>query len=1312
MTSAIGTIKRSIQRKAPGRASMLGWFGAVILAALTLASMANAQSVITGTITGTVADSSGAVIVGAQVQVVSEATGFVTPATSNEAGLYTARFLNPGNYDIEVTAKGFAPMKETGVELLPTAIKEVDFKLSPGSVNTTVEVTANREMLQAGTANVETNLMSEIIENTPNIGDNPYLLATRVPGDYSNQTQGSEMATWIPIANTFSGQFNGFGRSEVSIDGTTNLGGAGAGFNPPVGSLQELTVTSSSYDAQQGRGNGGDIAAVIKSGTQQLHAQAYMVNGNTDFNANTWQRNHGSPTGGPLPRSPVNFTQQGFSVTGPVQIPFLMHSNHRTFFMVAYEHSYDYRVGGNFGANYFSVPTVKERNGDFSELAGVSGTANGGNAIFDPTTTVPQGAASNYASWCASNPAANGQPAGCFPGERESFTQEYTEGPGNPSLCNGDTNCIPQSRWNPAGAIFVGAASPTGYKQSIWPLPNATSSTPATPYANNYLPLDYGTAIHYHALTARVDHEFNDNNKMHISFNRSAVNNVANADAGYPDDEIGSAWVPQLQAWSVGIIDYTRIISPTEVLNLHVGGSYHPFHLIRGGEFVDTTAFGITGALPVTLQNFPGMSFSGNGPGYTSLQVGQGQNNYTTYIEGTALFSKALARHNLKGGFQVLHNVSDGTGNTSILGTFSSSVAFTQENAGATAKATTGYGDGLASMLLGYPSGNGNSTTIVPDPSYVYNYWAAFVQDDWRATSRLTMNIGLRWDYESPDAERNHKTALGFDFTDPNPFCIPNAAGTAIASCAPPPSSTAVPQGYVGGLVYQSSIYKLPFSRDLWDRWQPRIGAALRLTSKDVIRGGFGIEMDNNPATQPATGFSANTSFNASINNNYTPPSCTAAQGGDAYGYCTLTNPFPNGVVVPTGNMLGLSTGLGGALSFTDRHRLLPRTMMYSVDIQHQFRGQILVDVTYHGANTAGIGISRNINVLPACYYLGGGCPGAGVNSILNGSVPNPMAGYMPTSSSLNSATTVQQNLYLPYPEFGSVTINQSQIGGRRIGNFNYQALYGEVTKRTTHGLTFHAAATFSKVMDTQAWINPQDTQPGHYMDQQPNRFLEFDAVYVTPALSSMPRLVREALGTWNWNNSLNWQNGTGIGWPGSQWPTGYSPKAAHQTLSAPNHHGSSSTVSESNSHWFNTCYIPLSPGVSGATVSGSTYIPPTWGPAQGPGPVGTPCNPGEQPAFKQMPLLSLNTVSGSAEMSNGIRYPIGPYWNTGIGKTFPIHEKLTFEFRADIFNPLNYNILLGSIQTGLTNSGFGQQTGDSQYNDPRFMRLRGVLSF
>jgi hypothetical protein len=94
------------------------------------------------------------------------------------------------------------------------------------------------------------------------------------------------------------------------------------------------------------------------------------------------------------------------------------------------------------------------------------------------------------------------------------------------------------------------------------------------------------------------------------------------------------------------------------------------------------------------------------------------------------------------------------------------------------------------------------------------------------------------------------------------------------------------------------------------------------------------------------------------------------------------------------------------------------------------------------------------------------------------------------------------------------------------------------------------------------------------------------------------------------------------------------------------------------------------------------------------------------------MPQLALNTVQGAAQMSNGIRYTIGPYYNTGIGKTFPIREKLTFEFRADIFNPLNYTILQGSLNGSLTSSGFGQMTGDGQYNDPRFMRLRGSFSF
>ena len=1299
-----------VRRRSLRNLLVLGWFGALILVTLASVSTANGQSVLTGTISGTIIDPNGAVVVGARVQITSETTHFVTPATSNETGLYTARFLNPDTYDVNVTATGFAPAQQIGVVLIPGDIKQTDFKLSVGSTSTTVQVTVNTDELSTGTATLETVIPSKLIENTVNLGDNVFYLATRTVGMYSNFTQGSEMSNWTPNSNGAVGSFNGVGFTQINVDGTYDLinngtpGKGSAGYNPPLYSVQELSVKTSGYDAQDGHNNGGIQDAVIKSGTEQFHGNGYMVNGNKLFNANRWDRKGGATNNPQYPRIPTDWDQQGFAVTGPLLIPKLTHGNHHTFFMVAYEHYYDYRGVVSSGPSYFSVPTVKERNGDFSELGAAGGTGNGGNIIYDPATTV---IGNTQPAWCAGNPAANGQPAGCFPGERESFTQEYGEGPGNPAYCNGDANCIPQARWNTAGAVFAGATAPTGYKQGIWPLPNTNSSTPATPYLNNYFPANYATNVHYHSTIARVDHQFNESNKMHVTFAKSAINNIANAEAGFPDDEIGSAWVPQITTWTMGMIDYNRILSPSEVLNIHIGGMYHPYHLIRGGSHYDPVNVGITGSLPIDLKNFPGASFSGVGGNYMTLQNGVGADDYNSYIEGTALFAKSLARHNLKAGFDMIYNRDDiaGTGSTSTLGTFASTNQFTQENAGGTASRVTGFGDGVASLLLGYPANNNGgsstnpgSTTIQPKPAFRYNYYALYLQDDWRTTNRLSLNLGVRFDYDSPVTEKNNKMNLGFDATDPNPFCLPNVLGTAIASCTAPAGSAAVPQGYLGGLVFESSSVHLPYQHELWDRFQPRIGFAYRLTNRDVIRGGVGVTFSNNPANQQVSGFSATTTFNGSINNFFTPPTCTAAQGGDANGFCTLTNPFPNGVVQPTASMLGLSTFLGQSISANDRHRVYPKTTIYSLDVQHQFPSQILFDVAYHGAYTTGVGITKNIDAVPACYYLGGGCPGAGINSILTTNVPNPMAGLMPASSSLNGATIQQNLLYVPYPEFSGVNITYTQANGQRLGTFNYNALFVDLTKRTSHGLTFHVAATIAKTMDKQAYANPQDAQPAHYEDQQPNHFLAWDASYAIPSIPTDNKIVRSIFDGWQWANSMNWQQQNGAGWPGNTWPTGANPKAVHQQLNAYNQAGS---------HWFNNCYIPL---ISSATTTSG----PVWGAPQAPNAQGVegPCNAGEQPAFKQMPQWALNTVSGSAEMSNSVRFLIGVYYNTSLARTFPIHDRLSLEFRGDFFNPLNYTVLQGSINEGVTSSNFGTMTGLTQYNDPRFIRLRAILNF
>jgi hypothetical protein len=125
-----------------------------------------------------------------------------------------------------------------------------------------------------------------------------------------------------------------------------------------------------------------------------------------------------------------------------------------------------------------------------------------------------------------------------------------------------------------------------------------------------------------------------------------------------------------------------------------------------------------------------------------------------------------------------------------------------------------------------------------------------------------------------------------------------------------------------------------------------------------------------------------------------------------------------------------------------------------------------------------------------------------------------------------------------------------------------------------------------------------------------------------------------------------------------------------------------------------------------------TTTKAPVWGPAQGPGPVGTPCAAGEAPAYYQQPNFTLNTSNSGEVMGNKIRYPEGVYFNTAIAKTFPIHDRISLQFRADIQNVLNIAVLNGSIQEGLTSSTYGQNTGLTENNDPRFIRLKAILSF
>jgi hypothetical protein len=1255
---------------------------------------AGGQSVFEGAISGTVTDQTGAVIKGATVQIVNEDTHFVTQTVSNDKGVYTASFLTPGNYDVKVQAATFGAQEQTDAVLIAGANKEVDFKLKPSANSQEVTVTANGELLETGTATINATIDSYLIENTPNTGDNVFYLSTRLPGVYSNFVQGSEKQNWTLASNGQIGGGNGVSnRTLVNYDGildTTyqgNPGGSGgSGFSPPPFTTQELSVKTAEFDAQYGHTDGLVYDLVLKNGTPQFHGNAMITEENTVFDANAWQRNNiglGRPT--------TNYTEEAFAVTGPLAIPGTRLHVPKTYFMFGFQHVRFNLPQQTSNVLEFTVPSVKERMGDFSELLPSGGI------IYDPATTVPSGAPGTYATFCSPN---------CQQGQRESFTQEYSEGPGNLALCGGDTNCIPQSRWNAVGAALIGATSPSGYNQGIYPLPNISKSVPEA----NYLAAHYAFVTYYHGFVARIDHEFTDNTKMHVSFSRSVLNQISNDDQGFPDDELGSTYVQTARNEDITVADFTHVLSPTSVLDLHAGFYYHPVLVNRMGENFNPSNLGMnTSTLPASLQNFPGTGslYNAAGGSYQGLQSGNGQIDHYYFEDNTAMYSKTLSRHNLKVGGEFLTMQDDTINTTSNLGTFSGGNGLTDNPCSSCAGRTTSAGDGLATLLLGYPTGS--SATISPKPAYHWNYYASFAQDDWRVNNRFTLNAGLRYDYESPITERHDWMNAGFSTTASQPFCIPNASGTAISSCAPPPTVTPGSAGYFGGLTFVGNGVKMPFHRELLDRFQPRVGGAYRVTSRDVLRAGWGLTIGPGAQVQQNQGFSASTSYivsPGSTSAGLTPALCTPAQGGDSSGFCTLTNPFPNGVVQPTGSLLGLSTFLGQNISIYDQNYAFPRTAMYVVDWEHQFPSQLLVDVSYHGANTAGLGISRNINALPACFYATinaqtqtwtpGGCKNAGINSALTASVANPMAGYLPPSSSLNGSTTQQQNLYLPYPEFGTITETFTRLNGKRTGVVNYNALYAEVTKRLTHGLDLHTSFTFAKVMDELSFTNAQDLTPAHYLDQQPSRLFELDGVYHFPELHGANVFMRQVTNGWVLAVSENWDQATGMGpISGYAW-TGASVKAANQ----------------SQSHWFNTCFIPLK---TQATVNAQGVVtPPTWYPAQGPGPAGSgaPCNAGENPAWVQLPAFTLGQQNSGTIMGNVIRFPEGAYLNASIGKMFPIHDRTSLELRADFQNVINNVVLIGSFSGTPTATTYGSDVGPTQNNDPRYFRVKAILSF
>jgi hypothetical protein len=357
-------------------------------------------------------------------------------------------------------------------------------------------------------------------------------------------------------------------------------------------------------------------------------------------------------------------------------------------------------------------------------------------------------------------------------------------------------------------------------------------------------------------------------------------------------------------------------------------------------------------------------------------------------------------------------------------------------------------GNAAASMLSGYAASGAVSLTV--DPAYQWVYYAPWVQDDIRVNRRLNISLGVRWDLVSPVTERYNQLNRGFNATAVNP----------ISSMI---DQTNFP-GYkvYGGLGFAgvNGAPRSPYNRD-WNNIQPRLGFAFFLNSKTVMRGGWGIYYLSPSDVASSNGFIVSTPFVASPDSNRTP-------SGD------ISNPFPNGLIQPSGSRGGLATFLGQAPTFADPTGKVPYVHQFSFGFQRQLPGQMTLDIAWVGSRSNQLWINnKGVNAL-SLSNLALGDPNQGGNpNYLTAQVPNPFAGLIP-GTSLNNATVARSQLLLRFPEFTS--FNELS---RNDGAAWYNAMQVSVTKVLSHGLSFQANYSLSKNIQQISWMNPQDAYPG-----------------------------------------------------------------------------------------------------------------------------------------------------------------------------------------------------------------------------------------
>lgn len=925
------------------------------------------------TISGTVTDPTQAVVPETAITVRNVNTNVVSRSVSNQAGIFVIPALPPGTYELTAEKQGFRPTRITSIPLSVGLTASVNVVLEVGTVAEAVEVQATAVQLEAQTSGMGKTVETRRVVELPLLGRDPRQLASLAPGVIP--TRGQVGAGDDAIGGAGNARISGglAMQNAILMDGGDSRGftSGGQSYSFPIESVAEFKVETATYSSEFGRAGGGVINVASKSGTNEYHGVIYEFLRSQKLNANSWSNNRNR-----VARLPFQFNQFGAAAGGRI-------IRDRTFFFLNYEGIRQ----GTPQSFLNTVPLPEWKNGDFSNARDRNGNPV---RIYDYLTTRPD--------------------------------------PNNPGRTIRDqfpNNIVPATRIHPISADVA----------KYWPDPNRTGEQFGQ--LNNFF-RSGKNVYNNNVWFSRVDHTLTSKHRLFGRFGGSQNESFLK---GIIDQAFPGGTVTSQPTRNAGI-SLTSTFTPNFLGEFRIAYTRLQYNTQPVSEGFDMSSLGFPASLAnaVTYKQFPEIlvqqyntgsglavaTFGANEVGNLGVgQTGGNSKNFSPQDTWHAMYHVhwIRGRHSIKAGVDLQRMKMAAFLSRNSGGQFVFDRTYTQ---GPDPSVTAiDSGNGFASFLLGVPISGSIETT--PYMSLLQRYNAGYIQDDWRVTSKLTLNLGFRYEYTSPYAEKFGGIGY-FDATAIEP-------------------TTGLP-----GLFKWTKPNEY-HSDPNYKTWGPRVGIAYQVNNKTVVRVGAGIfNAANNGLNAASTDFGTGLFTTNALSLGPSNPlgSLTPPVGG------SWSNPFAAGFVFPE---KGVTTFLGQNIRVDFKDHPLAYLANWTLSIQRQINDNTLLEVAYVGTKTTHLFWNRMENANDPLILDQYG-------SRIQELVPNPFYGKI-TSGALSFPTVQRRQLLRPFPQYQQILAVR-----RPYGDASYQSMTARLEKSYSKGYTISAAYTLSKLIASTAESN------------------------------------------------------------------------------------------------------------------------------------------------------------------------------------------------------------------------------------------------